>query len=185
MVRTEIREHYESAREAAMSRGATAGEADRLTVAALGDANTANRQYRRVLLTSAEARLLREGKWEAQAVCSRPWLKLLLLAVPGVALFAATVFLLDGAVALARVLFAGGIVFGVVFIAPFLPLYSPSRGRVFRVLKWVALMGSLGLMLKWSWLLTSCLWPLAWIEWTRVSIRRKLPVAQWPKHLYL
>jgi len=38
--------------------------------------------------------------------------------------------------------------------------------------------------LKWSWL-TSCLWPLAWIEWTRISIRRKLPVAQWPKQLYL
>jgi hypothetical protein len=38
---------------------------------------------------------------------------------------------------------------------------------------------------KWSWLLISCFWPFAWIEWTRMSLRRKLPVAQWPKHLYL
>ena len=36
-----------------------------------------------------------------------------------------------------------------------------------------------------SWLLISCLWLVARIEWTRVSIRRKLPVAEWPKQLYL
>lgn len=184
-VRTEIREHFESAREAAVGRGATAVEADRSAVAALGDARAANCEYRRVLLTSAEARLLREGKWEAQAVCSRAWLKLVLLAIPGVLLYAATYFYLDGTIELARILFAGGIVTGLVFLAPFLPLYTPSRSRVFRVIKWVALTGALGLALEWSWLLISCLWPVAWIEWQRVSIRRKLPVAQWPRQLYL
>jgi hypothetical protein len=85
------------------------------------------------------------------------------------------------------------------FTAPFLPVYTrPSRGRVFRYVKWVVLLGTLGLafgtdahswswllMLKWSWLLTACLWPLIWIEWTRVSIRRKIPIAQWPRQLYL
>jgi hypothetical protein len=64
-VRTEIQEHYESALEAAMSGGASTEEADRLAVTALGDAKDANCKYRNVLLTSAEARMLREGNWDA------------------------------------------------------------------------------------------------------------------------
>jgi len=56
--------------------------------------------------------------------------------------------------------------------------------------KWVVITGMLVVIfgpdtLKMSWLLISCLWPMAWIEWQRVSIRRKLPVAKWPKQLYL
>jgi len=191
-VRTEIREHYESALEAVISSGATISEdeADRLAVAALGDAKAANCQYRRVLLTSAEARMLREGNWEARAVCSRPWLKWLLLALPLTALITATAFFLKGAITLASALLAGGIALGFLFGAPFLPVYTPARGRTFRCVKWVVLVAMLLVILgpdalKWSWLLFSCLWPVAWIEWTRVSIRRKLPVAQWPKQLYL
>ncbi len=159
-------------------------------VTALGDAQSANCQYRNVLLTSAEARMLRDAKWEGQAVCSRPWLKWLLLAIPAAALFTATALFLAGAIAVARVLLIGGIGMGILFTALFLPVYTPSRGRVFRYVKWVVLIGMLGLafgpdVLRWSWLLISCLWPMARIEWTRVSIRRKLPVAQWPKALYL
>lgn len=189
-VRTEIREHYESAREAAMSGGATAEDADRLAVTALGDAKAANRQYRKVLLTSAEARMLREGNWEARAICSRPWVKWLLLAMPAAALLAAPAFFLAGDLGLARVLGVAGTALGFLFGAPFLPLYTPSRGRIFRTVKWVVLVGALGLAfgsdaLKWSWLLASCLWTVFWIEWKRESIRRKLPVAEWPKQLYL
>jgi hypothetical protein len=189
-VRTEIQEHYESALEAAMIGGSTSDEANRLAVTALGNAKTANCQYRRVLLTSAEARLLREGNWEARAICSRPWLKWLLLAIPVAALFAAAALFLAGAIDVARVLLVGGIGMGLLFAAPFMPVYTPSRGRVFRFVKWVVLIGMLGLAfgpdaLKWSWLLISCLWLVARIEWTRVSIRRKLPVAEWPKQLYL
>jgi hypothetical protein len=189
-VRTEIQEHYESAREAAMSGGSTTAQADRSAVTALGNAKTANCQYRRVLLTSVEARMLREGNWEARAVCSRPWLKWMLLAMPVAALMAAIACFLAGAIGMARVLLVGGIPIGLLLTAPFLPLYTPSRGRVFRVVKWVVLIGALGLAfgpdaLKWSWLLISCLWLVARIEWTRVSIRRKLPVAEWPKQLYL
>jgi len=173
-----------------MSGGSTADEADRSAVNALGNAKAANCRYREVLLTSAEARMLRDAKWEGRAVCSRPWLKWLLLAMPVAALFAAAVLFLAGAVAVARVLLVGGIGMGLLFVAAFLPIYTPSRGRVFRVVKWVVLVSMLGLAfgpdaLKWSWLLFSCLWPVAWIEWTHVSIRRKLPVAEWPKALYL
>ncbi len=187
-VRSEILEHYDSARDAAIQNGATADEADRLAVRDLGNAKKANRQYREVLLTSDEAKMLREGNWEARAVCSRPWLKWMLLAMPLAALFAAATLFFTGS-PLAWPLFAGGTGIGLLFTAPFLPVYTPSRGRIFRVVKWVVLLGMFGLAfgpdsLKWSWLLFSSLWP-AWIEWKRISIRRKLPVADWPKHLYL
>ena len=191
-VRSEIQEHYESARAAALSGGATIDEveADRLAVADLGDARIANCQYRKVLLTSSEARMLREGNWEARAICSRAWLQWLLLAMPVAALFAATALFLTGASSLAWTLLAGGIGIGFLFAAPFLPVYTPARGRVFRGVKWVVLLAILRLAfgpdtLKWSWLLFSSLWPMFWIERTRVSIRRKLPVADWPKQLYL
>jgi hypothetical protein len=189
-VRTEIQEHYESARESAMSGGASADEADRLAVTALGDAKVANRQYRSVLLTSPEARMLREGNREARAVCSRPWLRLMLPAISGVALLGALALFLAGASTLAWALILVGMGIGLLFAAPFLPVYTPRRARVFRAVKWVVLPGTLWLAfgpdsLKWSWLLISCLWPMAWIERTRASIRRKLPVAEWPRHLYL
>ena len=189
-VRTEIQEHYELARDAAIADGATAGEADRRALDALGDAKTANSQYRRVLLTSAEARMLCEGNWEALAVCSRPWLKRTALAVPLAAAAVATALFITGRVALARDLLLIGIGMSPLFVAPFLPIYTPVRSRVFRLVKWGAMSGALILLfgpdaLKWSWLLISCLWPLAWTEWTRASIRRKLPIAEWPRQLYL
>jgi hypothetical protein len=187
-VRIEIQEHYESAREAATQNGATADEADRLAVHDLGNAKKANRQYREVLLTSDEAKMLREGNWEARAVCSRPWLKWMLLAMPLAALFAAATLFFTGSPH-AWPLFAGGTGIGLLFAAPFLPIYTPSRGRVFRVVKWVVLLSVFGLAFgkdsqTWLWLGYSFLWP-AWIEWKRISIRRKLPVSDWPRHLYL
>jgi hypothetical protein len=189
-VRIEIHEHYQASRDAAMGAGSTSEEADRLAIAALGSAKTANRQYRSVLLRSAEASLLREGNWEARAVCSRPWLKTLLATMPAAALLAAAAFSFFGGSDIARILLAGGIVMGFLFSAPFLPLYTPARGRAFRVVKWLALsvvvgVAYQGIALKWSWLIFSGLWPLVWTEWTRFSIRRKLPVAQWPRQLYL
>lgn len=188
-VRTEIQEHYESARHFAMIDGASSDEADRLALNALGNAKIANRQYRRVLLTSAEARMLRDGNREARAVCSRLWLKWLLAAVPVMTVAAATVLLLSGQQAAWDVLVVG-IGMSPLLAAPLLPIYTPSRGRVFRYVKWVAVIGVLLLVfgaetLHWSWLLISCLWPVAWTEWTRASIRRKLPISAWPKHLYL
>jgi hypothetical protein len=118
-VRSEIQEHYELTREALISRGVSTDDADRLAVTALGDAKAANCQYRKVLLTSAEARLLREGNWEAGVVCSRLWLKWVLLATPVGALLAATTFFLAGAIAVARVLLIGGIGMGFCSRRPF------------------------------------------------------------------
>src|SRR5438105_4171203 len=111
-VRTEIREHYESARETAMSDGATADEADRFAVTALGDAKAANFQYRNVLLTSTEDRMLREGNWEARVVCSRPGLKWLLLALSLAALTTSATSFVTGDIRAASVFLVGGIAMG-------------------------------------------------------------------------
>jgi len=189
-VRSEIREHYESAYESAVQNGSAADEADRLAVVALGDAGTANCQYRNVLLTSAEDRLLRESNWETRALCSRPWLKKTLVAVPVVLLWSSVALFFTGPIDAARILLAAGIALGLMIIGPLMPLYTPRRARIFRTIKNVALAAALLIAfgsdsLKYSWLLVSCAWPMIWSEMTRVSIRRKLPIAQWPKQLYL
>jgi hypothetical protein len=189
-VRTEIEEHYELARDAAIENGAASDEADRFALNALGDAKTANCQYRHVLLTVDEAKMLRDGKREGAAICSRPGLKGLLLAAPVAALVAAILLFFGGRVELGRDVFTLGIAMSPLFAALVLPIYTPARARVFRRVKWIVIAGALAVVYgpeayKWSWLLISCLWPIAWNEWTRASIRRKLPVAAWPKHLYL
>jgi len=189
-VRAEIQAHYESARETAMTHGATADDADLQAIAALGDARTANCQYRKVLLTASEARILRQGNWESRAICSRVWLKRTLVALPLAALIAATTFFLMGSLEIARILLVSGLATSLFFAAPMLPVYTPSRSRIYRVVKWLAIVAMLALAfgsdaLKWSWLLISCLWVIFQIERTRASIRRKLQVADWPKQLYL
>ena len=183
-VRDEIQEHYDAARESAMERGASGDEADGIALAALGDGKAANRQYRKVLLTSGEARVLREGNWEAGVVCSRRWLILVSALLAGIG------FYLADSIAMSRVLLVGGTGKGLLFFGAFLPVYTPARSRIFRGVKWLVLVGILLLAfwpmtLRWSGLLFSCLWPIAWVEWTRASIRRKLPVTKWPKQLYL
>ena len=185
-VRAEIQEHFDSAREAAVSGGATGEEADRSALAALGEAKAANCQYRRVLLTSPEARMLGAGNWEARVVCSRSWLGWL----PAAALVAAIALYYTGVTDAAWLLFVVGSGMGIMFSASILPVYTPSRGRVFRAVKWAVLCGVFLVAFgpdtpKFGWLLLTCLWPLVWIEWTRASIRRKLRVEEWPKQLYL
>jgi hypothetical protein len=189
-VRTEIQEHFESTRDAAIVDGATAEQADTFALKALGDAKAANRQYRRVLLTSAEARMLRSDNWEARAICSRPRLKWIAAGVFVSALCAAAALFLTGHAGAGPDVLALAVGMSPLSGALFLPIRTPARGRVFRALKWIAMTVAVALvfgpeLLKWSWLLISCLWPLASGEWTRASIRRKLPAAAWPRHLYL
>ena len=117
-------------------------------------------------------------------------MKWALLAVPVFALAASAASFAAGAVEPSRVLLVGGIGIGLLFSAILLPVYTPARGRIFRSVKWVVMLGMFAIVfgadvLRFTWLLASCLAPLVWMEWTRVSIRRKLPVSEWPKHLYL
>jgi hypothetical protein len=71
--------------------------------------------------------------------------------------------------------------------ASFRGAVAREQSRVYRVVKWAVLIGLTWDVfgadaLKYSWQLV---WIPAWTEWTRVSIRRKLPVGEWPKQLYL
>jgi hypothetical protein len=188
-VRSEILEHYQLAREAALTGGVASDQAAAVALNALGDAREANRQYRHVLLTAREARMLRESSWEGLVICFRPWLKWLMLSAPVVAAAAAIALLFSGMEAGRDVLIMA-IGMSPLLMAPQLPIYTPARGRIFRWVKWLAITGVFALILgsetlKYSWLLISCLWPMGWSEWMRYSIRRKLPVATWPRHLYL
>jgi hypothetical protein len=188
-VRAEIQEHHEAARDAFLVGGASAEEADRLAVNALGDARAANRQYRRVLLTHAEAKSLREGSREANALCSHPGLKWLVVSVPFAVTAAATALFFTGHAALAQDLFIAAMGVSPLVAALLLPINTPARGLIFRCAKWITMTGAIALLygpntLKWSWLLLSCLGSVVSIEVTRASIRRKLPVKAWPRHLY-
>ncbi|HTS47871.1 MAG TPA: hypothetical protein VMH05_08000 [Bryobacteraceae bacterium] len=107
-----------------------------------------------------------------------------------VAVLAAALLFLNGMTEIARILLAAGMGLGILSLALILPIYTPSRSRIFRGVKWVVLTAILVLAfgpdaLKSSWLLIASAWPVVWVESTRNSIRRKLPVARWPKHLYL
>jgi hypothetical protein len=174
-----------------MAAGAAAEAAERLALSALGDALTANRQYRRVLLTASEAPLLRDDNAEARILrTANSWLRWPFLALSMGALAAAAALYNAGAGSLARVALAMGI--GTMFwlAAPLLPIYTPLRSRVFRGLKWLVQAGTLLLAfgpgaLRSYWLIVLLLVLVLWTEWRRASIRRKIPAQQWPKHLYL
>jgi hypothetical protein len=189
-VRREIREHFDAELERALNEGADAQQAELIALRALGDPGLANCEYRRVLLTSSEAALLRQSNIEARMICSGSWLKWLVISAPGTLLLLSAIFLAMHNIALARGVLVLGAMMGLLFLTPFLPIYTPARGRAFRFIKWALIVGGVVLLfgreaLNWSWLLVSCIFPVFWTEWKRMSIRRKLPIAQWPKQLYL
>lgn len=189
-VRTEIREHYESARTAALCSGATAEEADRRALEALGDAETTNRQYRKALLTSAEEKALLQSAREARMFCVRGRARIYAVALPAAALAACVTLFITGHAGIARVALVATIAMGLLTLAPTLPIYTRSRSRIVRFLKWAVLIALPILALgadgvRYLWLFAAVLGPAATMEFQRMSIRRKLPISQWPKHLYL
>jgi hypothetical protein len=182
-VRAEIHEHYQSAHEAALAVGLPSQEADLTAVTALGEARSANRQYRRVLLTSREANLLHlmtfnpsslpprrvtAGKWLAGLLQAEATAGLILLVWKDHAL------LYLGAVLVA------------VLLSRWLPVDTLPRGRNYRWAKWTALTGGAALTgwygTPWAPLAALCV--SAYSDYLRMSIRRKLPIDQWPKALY-
>ena len=177
----EIVAHYESACEEALGAGASEEESDRAAVASLGDAASANRAYKKVLLTDADAALLSQtrcGVWPA----SRRWLWLL----PILVCMAAIRFFVTGDSYFGWTLVTGATGFALLLSAFKLPVFTLKRGRIFRAFRWLWLAAILALTMKGSWLmLISCAWPILWVEWRLSTVRRKLPVSQWPKQLYL
>ena len=189
-VRAEITEHFEASCEAAQAAGATQAEAARQALSALGDPHLANCGYRGVLLTNEEARVLREGSREARAICSRASIKPALVAVYLLLLATAAAFALAGRRDYATDALLAAFGSSPLVGAPFLRIDTPARGLLYRIAKWIAI-GTATILIfgpnawRYSWLLVSCLGPLAVTEITRASIRRKLPVQSWPRHLYL
>ena len=202
-VRAEIAQHFESSHEAAIAAGKTADEADRAALAALGDAKDANCQYRHVLITRTEARMLRTSGREAQFFCATPFRKSLLVAVPVMAAICAAAsyafatvtepfatHATSTAVLVARASLVAAILTALFFAVPLLPIYTPWRARIYRAAKWLAIATVVmiifdGDRLYSTWLFLSCVWVIAYTEATRMSLRRKIPAANWPKHLYL
>jgi hypothetical protein len=189
-VRAEIQEHYESAREAAIIGGASPDEADRMALSVLGDAKIANTQYRRVLLTAFEAKMLsqsNQGTWVARPLSWGHWL---LLAISVIAVFAAVTLFRTGWIAPGRTALAFGLGIEFMILAPRLPVYTASRARLFRGVRWMVQAGlwivafGPGALTSY-WLLILLICQLVWTEWKRAVIRRKLPVSDWPRQLYL
>jgi uncharacterized membrane protein len=189
-VRREIQEHYEAAREAALRDGVDAGQAELIAVQALGDPRLANRQYRKVLLTSSEAAVLRQSNSESRMICSNMWVKWMLLSTPGTLLLLSAISLAMHQLVLARGMLVFGALMALFFMAPFMPIYTVSRGRIYRVIKWAVLMGGVLVLFgvdsrNGLWLASCCFFPIFFTEWKRMVIRRKLPIGKWPRQLYL
>jgi hypothetical protein len=185
-VRSEIQDHFDSAREEALAAGVAPDEAVRTALESLGNPRAANLKYRKVMLTRAEAALLRESGWEARAVCRYRSLIVipLTMVAAGVALLASRP---DSYLGL--VLTIGGAGMSLLFGAPMLPINTPTRARVFRILRWVWYVAIFAVacwptILRQMWFIVAIGWPIMWVEMTMASIRRKLPTSQWPRQLY-
>ena len=190
IVRCEIQEHYDAAREAALSRGMDPEDAARIALQALGNPRVANRQYWRVLLTSSEAAVLRQSNSESRMICSNKWMKWTMLSTPGTLLLLSAIFLAMHQFDLSRGMLVFGALMAIFFMPPFLPIYTISRGRIYRAIKSIVLIGGVLVLFGWDsriglWLASCCFFPMFFNEWKRMMIRRKLPIAQWPRQLYL
>ena len=182
-VRAEIQEHYQSAHEAALELAVPSREADRAAVAALGDPISANRQYRRVLLTAREANFLfymtlDVSSLPAPRVTKAKWLARILVA-EGVAGVALSTWRNPVGWYLCAVIVG-------LLLSELLPVDTLACGRAYRWAKWTALTGGAALT-GWygaPWAPLGVILGSAYVEYRRISIRRKLPVGQWPKRLY-
>jgi hypothetical protein len=187
-VRAEIEEHFESAREAALAGGAAEADAERAALAALGDAAAANRQYRRVLLTKGEARMLRNSGWDVRVACRNSWLKWVVLAGVIILLAAGTRLWITGDAKSTWLVLYALIGLGFCAVPMFFAILTPERSRVYRGMKLAFLLGMTALALvdiRVSWVILTGAYFALWMEWRRAVIRRKMPQADWPKHLYL
>lgn len=185
---TEIEEHFAASREAAMHAGANEEDAERAALAALGDAGAANQQYRLVLLTAREARFLHARGWDADAICGRGWLRWFVLFWTVVTAVTGIWSWIAGSAYLAEVLLVSAVALGMCGLPMFVSIFTPEHSRIYRLVKLAFILGIAALALlafRNTWVVPVALLPTLWTEWTRMSIRRKMPVERWPKHLYL
>ena len=123
-------------------------------------------------------------------ICANNWVKWMMLSTPGTLLLLSTIFLAMHQYNLARGMLVFGALMAIFFMPPFLPIYTVSRGRIYRAIKSIVLIGGVLVLFGWDsriglWLASCCFFPMFFNEWKRMMIRRKLPIGQWPKQLFL
>ena len=179
-VREEIREHFVSAREEALAAGTHPEAASRVALAALGDADEANRAYLDVHLSAREA-----GTLVTMEKRRRPSKKIVV-----------------GALCVSTLAFLYGVDRGDMFsiLCGLLCVYSlveywllPRRsligGRAARYSVY-AILGLMSYFVDSDWRFNLC-WavvtivPCVVIERSRMRLRRKLSVDKWPDGLYM
>ena len=178
-VRAEIGEHYASALESAVKRGVDSVEAERHAVAALGDAKTANREYRRVLITEREENLLSSLGWGSRR---RQFGIMVLWALP---LIVIRFWTSEADYILAALVTQG--------VLQTIPISSVRAAWVVRILRWAVMAAFYATLFarmlpKGMFPAVVMLWmPLvmAYHEYKLCVIRRKLPVEQWPRRLWV
>ena len=180
-VRTEIREHYLSAVESAATSGVDLPDAERRALNALGDAKTANRQYRRVLLTEGEGVLLRWLTSWKHKLWAGVWVFLSLLAlvlVPASTLshmkYLFTMMVID-------------------LLLQAVPISSIRAGWIVRAMRWgvltigltMAIVSAMGDRLLY--VPGFVLWVVSVVhtEFRLFVLRRKVPVDHWPSRLWV
>ena len=180
-VRAEIGEHYLSAIESASRDGVDPLDAERRALAALGEAKAANRQYRRVLLTESEARTL------SQLTSRWPPVVGILLLVPW------AIYAISVRTSALNFIFA----FFVVEVAlRAIPVSSIRVGWVVRLFRWANLtvfcaMWFVTMMAIGKGVAVPTIGVVVMAlgavhrEYTRFVLRRKVPVEQWPRLLWI
>lgn len=174
-VRVEIEEHYGSA----MASGVSDDEA----VASLGDARRANREYRKVLLTRADVKWLAFVKRRGEGRGPLYPLYVILATV----LIDGTVRSLQGSPFGASPLLPMTLLTAVLHVPRWVSIDTRLRSRVYRALRWSGITFVLVVFAKaGSWppmLFTYAVF--VWAAYKDYLLRRKLPVEEWPKELYL
>jgi hypothetical protein len=140
-------------------------------VAALGDPKAANREYRKVLLTTDEAYTLGRLQEDPQTTVL-VWICMIIM-LPGMYLNLTNPILLIGSVPALTI-----------SVEMLMPRCHPSRARFVRHLKWTLL--GVSFILAWGsvhWYLTLGFLPVVMLEYAKLQLRRKLPMEQWPVRL--
>lgn len=188
-VRAEISDHYQLAYEAAIANGASAEQANLAVIAALGDAKSENREYRRVFLTVWEQRLLDSMRNKFPGLPpGRVKLGKTLAAILMIEAFGMIATGIYKDPSRASTLFFLAPMIAIPLIARVLPISTPGQGRMFRVAQWSFLL--IGAFLaatfgaKYATGFVGVFLMTAYFQRTYASIRRKVPVSQWPKQLY-
>jgi hypothetical protein len=175
-VRTEIEEHYGSA--------VASGASDEEAIAALGDASRANWQYRKVLLTRADVKWLALVKRRGEG--RGPLFPLYVISAAG--LLGGTANSLQGVPFWALPLLPMTVLHAVLHIPRWVSIDTKLRSYVYRTLRWAAITFVLVLFAKtWSWRppMLFAYVVFVGVEFRDYLLRRKLPVGEWPKELYL